>query len=132
MNDRAAMGVYQAVAAAGLSIPDDLSVISFDNSDVARWLDPGLSSVNLPYFALGHRAVELLLADRSEPRVHKLQMELRSRESVAPPFTSWDHITVPGSARVVKKRPVQPAIPSVAVNAPNSSTMALGGFVKPS
>ena len=40
LNDRAAMGVYQAVAAAGLRIPDDLSVVSFDNSDLARWLDP--------------------------------------------------------------------------------------------
>jgi LacI family transcriptional regulator len=88
MNDRAAMGVYQAVTAAGLRIPDDLSVISFDNSDVARWLDPGLSSMDLPYFDLGRRAVELLLADDVQPRVHKLPMELRSRESVAAPSRS--------------------------------------------
>lgn len=85
MNDRAAMGVYQAVTAAGLSIPDDLSVISFDNSDVARWLDPGLSSMDLPYFDLGRRAIELLMADDVQPRVHKLPMDLRSRESVAAP-----------------------------------------------
>ncbi|MFG1606885.1 LacI family DNA-binding transcriptional regulator [Actinoplanes sp. NPDC049265] len=85
MNDRAAMGVYQAVAAAGVRVPDDLSVISFDNSDVARWLDPGLSSLALPYFDIGRRAVELLLDDAAEPRVHKLAMNLRSRGSVTAP-----------------------------------------------
>jgi LacI family transcriptional regulator len=85
MNDRAAMGVYQAVAAAGLTIPDDLSVISFDNSDLARWIDPALSSVDLPYFDLGRKSVELLLADDPKPRVHRLPMNLRPRDSVGPP-----------------------------------------------
>jgi LacI family transcriptional regulator len=83
MNDRAAMGVYQAVAAAGLRVPDDLSVISFDNSDLSRWLHPALSSVDLPYFDLGRRAVELLLADETPARIHKLPMVLRRRDSVA-------------------------------------------------
>ncbi|MEV0381333.1 LacI family DNA-binding transcriptional regulator [Nonomuraea sp. NPDC050643] len=83
MNDRAAMGVYQAAAEAGHHVPGDLSVISFDNSDLARWLHPALSSMDLPYFDLGRRAVELLLTERAEPRVHKLPMELRARASVA-------------------------------------------------
>ena len=85
MNDRAAMGVYQALAAAGLRVPDDLSVVSFDNSDLSRWLHPALSSMDLPYFDIGRRAVELLIDDGAEPRVHKLAMELRSRDSVAAP-----------------------------------------------
>jgi LacI family transcriptional regulator len=85
MNDRAAMGVYQAAAAAGRRIPQDVSVISFDNSDLARWLHPGLSSMDLPYFDLGRRAVELLLDPQAAPRVHKLPMRLRERASVATP-----------------------------------------------
>jgi LacI family transcriptional regulator len=85
MNDRAAMGVYQAMAAAGLRVPEDLSVVSFDNSDLSRWLHPTLSSMDLPYFDIGRRAVELLIDDGAEPRVHKLEMELRSRDSVAAP-----------------------------------------------
>jgi LacI family transcriptional regulator len=87
MNDRTAMGIYRAATAAGIRIPDDLSVIAFDNSDIARWLDPGLSSLNLPYFDLGRRAVELLLTDGTAARVHKLPMSLRSRASVAAPRT---------------------------------------------
>jgi LacI family transcriptional regulator len=85
MNDRAAMGVYQAVAAIGRRIPDDLSVISFDNSDLSRWLHPTLSSVDLPYFDLGRQAVEILLADDAPALVHKLPMMLRPRDSVAAP-----------------------------------------------
>jgi len=88
MNDRTAMGVYQAAAAAGRSIPGDLSVISFDNSDLARWLVPGLSSMDLPYFDIGRRATELLLAADTEPRVHKIAMPLRARESIGPPVTA--------------------------------------------
>jgi LacI family transcriptional regulator len=85
MNDRAAMGVYQAAAAAGLRVPDDLSVVSFDNSDVARWLVPGLTSVALPYFDLGRRAVELLLDEDAGRGAHKLPMALSTRGSVGPP-----------------------------------------------
>jgi LacI family transcriptional regulator len=83
LNDRAAMGVYQALHAAGKRIPEDLSVVSFDNSDLARWLDPGLSSLALPYFDLGRRAVELLLTDNVPPGVRKVPMELRVRGSIA-------------------------------------------------
>jgi LacI family transcriptional regulator len=86
MNDRAAMGVYQAVTAVGLRIPQDLSVVSFDNSDLARWLDPALSSVDLPYFDLGRRAVELLLTDDMTAGVRKLPMTVRARDSVAAPL----------------------------------------------
>jgi len=61
LNDRIAMGAYQALAAHELSVPDDVSVVSFDGSDLARWLRPELTSVVLPYADLGSRAVELLL-----------------------------------------------------------------------
>ena len=85
MNDRAAMGVYQALTAAGRRVPDDLSVVSFDNSDLSRWLHPALSSMDLPYFDIGRKAVDLLIGDCGEPRVHKLAMELRPRGSIAAP-----------------------------------------------
>ncbi|SDH10584.1 transcriptional regulator, LacI family [Leifsonia sp. 98AMF] len=61
MNDRLAFGAYQAVSEAGLRIPDDLSIVSFDNDELAAYLRPGLTTVALPHEAMGARSVELLL-----------------------------------------------------------------------
>jgi LacI family transcriptional regulator len=85
LNDRIALGAYQALRAAGRSIPDDVSVISFDDSDLAAWLRPQLTSVSLPHYALGRQAVEKLLGPPSEPAVHRLAMPVRLRGSVAGP-----------------------------------------------
>jgi LacI family transcriptional regulator len=86
LNDRAAMGVYQAAAAAGLQIPQQLSVISFDDSDLAGWLVPGLTSLALPHLEMGRRAVEMLLAGPSNgQRLQRMPMPLRERASIAAP-----------------------------------------------
>lgn len=61
LNDRVAMGVYQALAEYGLAVPDDVSVISFDGSDLAGWLRPRLTSLALPFREMGTRAVEILM-----------------------------------------------------------------------
>ena len=66
MNDRIAFGAYQALAEAGLSVPGDVSVVSFDNDELAAYLRPGLTTVALPHEAMGKRAVELLLAGASQ------------------------------------------------------------------
>lgn len=61
LNDRIAMGAYQALADRGLRIPDDVSVVSFDGSELAGWLRPSLTSVALPFAQLGMEAVRLLV-----------------------------------------------------------------------
>jgi LacI family transcriptional regulator len=85
LNDRIAMGVYQAVQQAGLAIPDDVSVVSFDDSDLAAWLRPQLTSVALPHYEMGYRATELLVSRELEPVRHYVPMPLRPRPSVAAP-----------------------------------------------
>lgn len=82
-NDRLAFGAYQAISAAGLRIPGDVSVISFDDSELASWLRPQLSSIALPHYELGRRAVELLISELLDPVVHRVRMPLCARESVA-------------------------------------------------
>ncbi|GAA0909194.1 LacI family DNA-binding transcriptional regulator [Virgisporangium ochraceum] len=82
LNDRIAFGVYQALQEAGLVVPDDVSVVSFDDSDLARWLRPGLTSIALPHAEMGRRAVELLL-DGAPPTVERIPMPLAARSSVA-------------------------------------------------
>jgi LacI family transcriptional regulator len=60
-NDTLAMQVYFAAGSLGLSIPDDLSVIGFDDLKlISETLYPQLTTVALPYFEIGRRAVEFM------------------------------------------------------------------------
>jgi len=85
LNDRVAFGTYQALQELGLVIPRDASVISFDDSDLAGWLRPALTSAAIPYFEMGRRSVELLLAPADSPETHRVTMQLNHRDSVAAP-----------------------------------------------
>ena len=88
-NDRLSFGAYQALQSVGLNVPKDVSVISFDDEPVASWLRPQLTSVALPHYELGRKAIEVLF-DESVARtddlvqVHYVSMPLRVRESVRP------------------------------------------------
>jgi LacI family transcriptional regulator len=82
LNDRIAFGAYQALREAGVTIPDDVSVISFDDSELAAWLRPQLTSISLPHYQLGWQAVELLLNQEAVPRVVRVPMPVRHRASV--------------------------------------------------
>ncbi|MFD1146511.1 LacI family DNA-binding transcriptional regulator [Saccharothrix hoggarensis] len=93
LDDRLAFGAYQALQDAGLAVPHDVSVVSFDDHPVAAWLRPGLTTVALPHHELGAKAVDLLFAE-DEPhdgdrpdlgRRHYVPMPVRERDSVAPP-----------------------------------------------
>jgi LacI family transcriptional regulator len=61
LNDRVALGAYQALAAHGLSVPGDVAVISFDGSHTAGWMQPRLTSLRLPLAEMGALAVATLL-----------------------------------------------------------------------
>ena len=84
LNDRVALGAYQALEAAGLRVPHDVSVVSFDDSELASWLRPALTSVALPELEMGRLAVDLLLGD-ARAEVVRVPMPVRERASVAPP-----------------------------------------------
>ena len=89
-NDRMAMGAYQAASAAGLRIPEDLSVVGMDNLElIADALWPGLTTVALPHYEMGCWAVARLLDDIEKPGApagqKKLICPVIERGSVAPP-----------------------------------------------
>jgi LacI family transcriptional regulator len=88
LNDRIALGAYQALRDAGRSIPDDVALVSFDDSDLAAWLRPQLTSIALPHYELGRRAVELLLDPATEPGVTRVPMPVRRRASIGKPVES--------------------------------------------
>lgn len=85
LNDRIAMGAYQAITAADLQVPDDISVVSFDDSDLASWLRPQLTSVAIPHLELGRRSAELLFDGPTGGLIERIPMPLRMRSSVGPP-----------------------------------------------
>jgi LacI family transcriptional regulator len=85
LNDRIALGAYPALHDAGLGIPDDVSVISFDDSELASWMRPALTSIAIPHHTMGQRAVERLLTESHPTGIERIPMPLRQRSSVAAP-----------------------------------------------
>jgi DNA-binding LacI/PurR family transcriptional regulator len=88
-NDLQALGVYQAARELRLHIPEDLSVVGFDDLPVARWVGPPLTTVRQPLAQMAVAAAELVLAmargeQPAQTRV-ELATELVIRESTAAP-----------------------------------------------
>lgn len=84
MNDRLAFGAYQAIAEAGLSIPDDVSLVSFDNDEIASYLRPGVTTIGLPHDGMGRLSVELLLSGGGKGE-HLVPMPVIERGSLGAP-----------------------------------------------
>lgn len=60
-NDEMAAGAMDAARANGLSIPDDVSIVGFDNAPLARYLYPKLSTINYPIADMGRMAAHWVL-----------------------------------------------------------------------
>lgn len=90
-NDRMAMGAYEAVRERGLRIPQDISIVGFDDDELASYLDPPLTTVILPHDAMARWAVDQLLEKgegilaKRKWRKHKMECVLVERSSVAAP-----------------------------------------------
>jgi DNA-binding LacI/PurR family transcriptional regulator len=86
-SDVVALGAIGALREAGLRVPDDISVVGFDDIPLAAYFDPPLTTVRLPAFELGQAAGRALLeriADRAVPPRTLLPTELIVRASTAP------------------------------------------------
>ena len=88
-NDLSALGVLRAARDAGLRVPDDLSVVGFDDIPFAEWSTPSLTTVRQPLTEMAAVAVRILLdssgSDESLGRRVELATDLVVRESTAPP-----------------------------------------------
>jgi LacI family transcriptional regulator len=87
-SDVQATGVVEAARARGVRIPNDLSVVGFDDIEISAYA--GITTVHQPLFESGHFGARLLLdALRSGTRPaateHKLPLELVPRSTTAPP-----------------------------------------------
>lgn len=88
-NDLSAMGALEALAEAGLSVPDDVSLVGYDDIITSHSARVALTTVAQPSMAMGRAATELLIerltSDRTEARHLVLAPRLVVRGSTAPP-----------------------------------------------
>ncbi len=63
-NDIMALGVIKAIKEKGLSIPNDISIISFDDLNSSEWVDLNLTTVNAPRLEVAQNCVDLLLSNK--------------------------------------------------------------------
>ena len=89
-NDRIALGAYAAVTDVGRRVPDDVSVVGFDDTPIARYVRPTLTTVAIPTYEMGRAAMRLLLAQlagSAKPGLEIMPTHLVVRSSVAPPVS---------------------------------------------
>lgn len=88
-NDLLALGAIRALKRAGLRIPEDVSVIGYDDIEFAASASVPLTSVRQPKYELGHAAANLVISECEDPASHahqrvKFQPQLIARQSSAP------------------------------------------------
>ncbi|EWM19351.1 LacI family DNA-binding transcriptional regulator [Kutzneria sp. 744] len=87
-NDLQALGLYEAARELGLRIPDDLSVVGFDDLPMARWVGPPLTTIRQPLVAMAETAARLALSlgrgERPDTTRVDLATSLVIRHSTAP------------------------------------------------
>ncbi len=89
LNDLMARGALLALSKTGRVVPDDVSVVGFDDLPVASDTAPRLTTIRLPLEEIGERAMHLVLRDRDQPRhLDRVSGELVVRESTGPPAAS--------------------------------------------
>lgn len=79
LTDVVAVGAMRAARDRGLSVPDDLSVIGFDDIPLARQCIPALTTIAQPTDEMGHRAAEILLASLGNRDVPVTETVLETR-----------------------------------------------------
>jgi len=92
-NDLMALGALEALKQLELRVPEDVSVMGYDDQEISRHTHPPLTTLVLPNYEMGQAAVEALLAltagatgsERSRRTLTKIDGPLQVRASVAPP-----------------------------------------------
>lgn len=88
-NDLLAIGVIQAARAQGLQVPEDVSVVGFDDLEFCTIVTPALTTVRQPLAEMGRTAVSMLVRLLEQKRFETLHVQLGTRlvvrESTGPP-----------------------------------------------
>ncbi len=87
-SDYLALGAFQGLREAGISIPDEMSFVSFDDTSLWTVVTPGVTAIRQPIDALGRQgflALHALMTQQPATRLTRLPVELIQRQSVAAP-----------------------------------------------
>lgn len=86
VNDYMAIGTMHALQSRGISVPGDVSVSGFDNIELSEFVNPPLTTVNIPRGAIGRMAVQALLDEKPSSCKQELfiELELVLRDSTGP------------------------------------------------
>jgi LacI family transcriptional regulator len=84
-NDESAIAAMAAIHDYGLRVPEDIAIVSIDNTDIASLVRPALTTINIPRHEMGEYALRFLLSQRDHPMTPSpsmiLPIELIVRES---------------------------------------------------
>jgi len=95
-NDRTALGAYMAAKERGLVIPEDLSIVGYDDQpELAAYLHPPLTTVALPHLEMGREAIVRLLDGQRQGGTARVGCPLIERASVVPPCTGDQETSTP-------------------------------------
>jgi LacI family repressor for deo operon, udp, cdd, tsx, nupC, and nupG len=88
-NDEMALGAIRWLKSTGRSVPQDVSVVGFDDIEFASFCDPPLTTIEQPTREIGNKAMsvlfEMLSGGKPEPALYALPTKLIVRDSAAPP-----------------------------------------------
>ena len=89
-NEEAAIGVLQVLQEAGIQVPQQVSVVGFDGTEMCEMVIPRLSTVQLPLMEVGGKGVQILThlieGEAIQTQTIVLPVYLRERDSIAPPL----------------------------------------------
>ena len=83
MNDEMAAGAIRTLDQHNISVPDQMSIVGFDNSQISSALSPGLTTVGVPVQDIARAAIQLLLNPTTPPTKTLIYPELVERQSCA-------------------------------------------------
>ncbi len=97
-NDLMATGAITYLRKAGHRVPDDVSVVGYDDIELARDITPTLTTVRLPLREIGERAMDLVLDKPGPARTVRVAAQLIERDSTARPPSRRGHSRAPRRA----------------------------------